>query len=95
MTLYQKSNIKKEIANLEEEMVLGVKRGRILLMSRKKQILYTVEYKKIKEMGVYATSLVFVVEGVKAELRVDTIQSFEISKLIEKYSKDIVTNQKA
>lgn len=44
-------------------------------------------------MSVYANSLVFSIEGVKTEVRLDTAQSFEISKLIEKYNGDTITRK--
>lgn len=73
-------------------MVLAVKRDRMMLLTKKKVLILAVDYRRVKEMSVYATSVVFAVEGLGSELRLDTSQSFEISKLIEKYSKQIVAN---
>jgi hypothetical protein len=92
VTIYQKCIVKKEIAGMEEEMVLAVKRDRMMLLTKKKVLILAVDYRRVKEMSVYATSVVFKVEGLGSELRLDTSQSFEISKLIEKYSKQIVAN---
>lgn len=84
--VYQKSNLKKEVPGVEESMVLGIKRTKALLINKKKDVILTIEYRKVKEISVYASSIVFAIEGMKNEVRLDTIQSFEISKLIEKYN---------
>lgn len=65
VTVYQKNVVKKELVGIEEEMVLGVKRGKALLMNKKKEVVLTIQYGKVKEMSVYATSIIFVLEHIK------------------------------
>lgn len=74
-------------------MVLAIKRTKMLLFTTGKQLVATIDFKLIKEMQVYASSIVFVVQGFKTQLRVDSTQSYEISKLIERYNRDVVTRK--
>ena len=53
-------------------MVLAIKRTKMLLFTIGKQLVATIDFKLIKEMQVYASSIVFVVQGFKTQLRVDS-----------------------
>jgi hypothetical protein len=74
-------------------MILGIKRSKMLLVTNTRKIVAKIEYKLIREMQVHASSIVFIVQGFKNHLKVDTPQSYQISKLIERYSKDLVTRK--
>ena len=93
--MYQKTfkDIRKELPSMEEDMILAIKRTKMLLLTTGKQLVVTIDFKLIKEMQVYASSIVFIVQGFKTHLRVDTPQSYEISKLIERYSREVVSRK--
>jgi hypothetical protein len=63
-------------------MILGIKRNKLMLLTNTRQVVANIEYNLVREMQVYASSIVFIIKGFKNQLRIDTPQSYEISKLI-------------
>lgn len=74
-------------------MILAVKRNKLLLLTTQRQLVANIDFKMIQEMQVHASSIILIVRGFKTQLRMDTNLCYEISKLIERYCKDVVTRK--